>query len=73
MDQAYFGIVALDNYGYKNEAKELTVKLFENSEGLLGDAPIRENYNPENGEGLHCSNFSWSASVYYLLYKNYLK
>lgn len=73
LDQAYFGIVALDNYGYKNEAKELTVKLFENSEGLLGDAPIRENYNPENGEGLHCSNFSWSASVYYLLYKNYLK
>lgn len=72
LDQAYFGVVALDNYGYNKEANQMTLKLFNNSEGLLGDGSIRENYNPETGEGLHCSNFSWSASVYYLLYKNYL-
>lgn len=71
LDQAYFGIVGLNNYGYSEEAKELTVKLFENSEGLMSDGAIRENYNPETGEGLHCSNFSWSASVYYLLYKEF--
>lgn len=71
LDQAYFGIVGLNNYGYNKEAEELTIKLFEHSEGLLGDEAIRENYNPETGEGLHCSNFSWSASVYYLLYKNF--
>ncbi|WP_349763528.1 trehalase family glycosidase [Fusobacterium sp. SYSU M8D902] len=71
LDQAYFGIVGLNNYEYSEEAKELTVKLFENSEGLMSDGAIRENYNPETGEGLHCSNFSWSASVYYLLYKEF--
>lgn len=71
LDQAYFGIIGLNNYGYKKEARDLTIKLFENSEGLLEDGVIRENYNPETGEGLHCSNFSWSASVYYLLYKEF--
>ena len=72
LDQAYFGIIGLNNYGYKKEAKDLSIKLFENSEGLLTDGVIRENYNPETGEGLHCSNFSWSASVYYLIYKDFL-
>ena len=71
LDQAYFGIIGLDNYGYKKEAKELTTKLFDRSEGLMGDGAIRENYNPETGEGLHCSNFSWSASIYYLLHNKY--
>ena len=71
LDQAYFGVIGLDNYGYKKEAQELTVKLFERSEGLLEGGAIRENYSPETGEGLHCSNFSWSASVYYLLYNKF--
>ena len=73
LDQAYFGIIGLNNYGYKKEAKDLSIKIFENSEGLLTDGVIRENYNPETGEGLHCSNFSWSASVYYLIYKDFLR
>ncbi len=73
LDQAYFGVVGLDNYGYSKEAKEMAYKLFDNAEGLLGDGTIRENYNPLNGDGLHCSNFSWSASVYYLLYKDFIK
>ena len=72
LDQAYFGIIGLNNYGYKKEAQDLSINLFENSEGLLTDGVIRENYNPETGEGLHCSNFSWSASVYYLIYKHFL-
>jgi putative isomerase len=72
LDQAYFGIVGLDNYGYHNEGKELVKKMIENTEGLLENAPIRENYNPETGEGLHASNFSWSAAIYYLFYKKYL-
>ena len=71
LDQAYFGIIGLNNYGYTDEAKELTIKLFENSEGLLDNRAIRENYNPETGEGLHCSNFSWSASVDYQLYREF--
>ena len=72
MDQALYGIESLQNYGFKDEAKTLTKKLFDNAEGLIGDGPIRENYNPETGQGLHTKNFSWSASAYYLLYKNVL-
>lgn len=72
LDQALFAVEGMINYGYKEEAIKLVEKLFNNAEGLMQDGPIRENYNPENGEGLHTTNFSWSASVYYLLYKNVL-
>lgn len=72
MDQALFGVEALQNYGHYEEAKELTLKMFVNAEGLLGDGPIRENYNPLTGEGLHTKNFSWSSAAFYLLYENVL-
>lgn len=72
LDQALYGVEAMQNYGYVDEAREMAYKLFDNAEGLLGDGPIRENYNPETGEGLHTKNFSWSASAYYLLYRNIL-
>lgn len=72
LDQALYGVEALQNYGYINEAKQMATALFDNTEGLLGDGPIRENYNPLTGEGLHTKNFSWSASAYYLLYQNTL-
>lgn len=72
LDQALYGVEALQNYGYKDEAKTLAYRLFDHTEGLLGDGPIRENYNPETGEGLHTKNFSWSASAFYLLFQNTL-
>ena len=72
LDQALFGIEALKNYGYNEDSINMTKKLFENAKGLLENEPIRENYNPETGEGLNATNFSWSASAYYLLYKNLL-
>ena len=72
LDQALYGVEALQNYGYNEQAKEMAKALFDNAEGLLGDGPIRENYNPLTGEGLHTKNFSWSASAYYLLYQNTL-
>ena len=72
MDQAMFGVEALINYGHEAEARELAFKMFDHAEGLLGDGPIRENYNPETGEGLHTKNFSWSAASFYLLYRNAL-
>lgn len=67
LDQAYFGIQALKNYGYNTEAKELSSKLLLNAEGLLQDAPIRENYHPITGEGLNANHFSWSAAHYLML------
>lgn len=72
LDQALYGVEALQNYGYYDDAVELSKKLFDNAEGLTADGPIRENYNPETGKGLHTKNFSWSASSYYLMYRNTL-
>lgn len=62
LDQVYFGIRGLENYGYNQEATELKNKLFNNAEGLLANGPIRENYHPITGEGLNAKHFSWSAA-----------
>lgn len=72
LDQAMFGVEALQNYGYLEGARETAYKLFDNTEGLLGDGPIRENYNPVTGEGLHTTNFSWSATAFCALFRNTL-
>ena len=72
LNQALYGVEALENYGYKEEAKELAYKLFDNAEGVITSGVINENYNPITGEALHAKNFSWSAAAYYLLYKNTL-
>lgn len=72
LDQALFGVEALQNYGYNDEAVAMAKKLFNNAEGLMGNGPIHENYNPLNGKGLSTKNFSWSAASYYLMYKNTL-
>ena len=72
MDQAYFGVKGLMNYGYKEEAVELALKLINNAEGLIVEGTIRENYNPLTGKGLDATNFSWSSAVYLLLYQEVL-
>lgn len=68
LDQSYFAIQGLRNYGYADEANTLSVKLFENLEGLLNDVPINENYNPLTGEPLNAPGFSWSSSMLILLH-----
>ena len=71
LDQAYFGVVGLHNYGYPEEAYKATYKLIHNAEGVLGKGTsIRENYQPITGEGLESENFSWSAGHYLLLLLN---
>lgn len=72
LDQALFGVEALQNYHYDAQAKEMTKKLFLHANGLMENGPIHENYNPLTGEGLHTKNFSWSAAAYYLMYKDVL-
>jgi len=63
LDQSYFGIVGLQNYGFDVAAQEATVQLLKGAEGLLEKGPsIRENYHPISGEGLNAQNFSWSAA-----------
>ena len=68
LDQSYFGVKGLHNYGYHTEAYAATYKLFNNAEGVLqkGSA-LRENYHPITGQGLEAQNFSWTAGCYVLL------
>ena len=72
LDQVYFGLIALDNYGYHQEAKTLAEKLFNNAEGLNENGAIRENYNPETGAVQGATNFSWSAAHLLMLYREFL-
>ncbi|KII79767.1 alpha-glucosidase [Vibrio renipiscarius] len=72
LDQFYFGVRGLDNYGYNEEAKAIVDKLFANAEGLTKTTPIQENYNPETGEVMGANNFSWSAAHLYMLYNGFV-
>lgn len=62
LDQFYFGIKALRNYGYTKQADNLTNKLLTRAQGLLSNQAIRENYNPKTGAVQGATNFSWSAA-----------
>lgn len=67
LDQAYFAVEALGRYGMRHEADLMRRRLLDQAEGLLGDAPIFENYDPLTGTGVQSRNFSWSAAHYLLL------
>lgn len=71
LDQVYFGLIALENYGYRNDAKSLAAKLLKNAEGLSENGAIRENYNPETGAVQGASNFSWSAAHLLMLHNEF--
>ena len=62
VDQVYFGITGLRNYGFDREADILTEKFINNAQGLTTDGPIHENYNPLTGEALNSPNFGWSSA-----------
>lgn len=62
VDQLWFGLEGLKNYGFQEEADILRYKFLNNSERLLTDGPIRENYHPLSGKGLNANHFSWSAA-----------
>lgn len=71
LDQAYFGIKGLRNYGFEEEADVATIKLLEGAEGILDKGtPIFENYHPLTGKGLNAPNFSWSAAHILMLLTN---
>lgn len=71
LDQVYFAVKGLRNYGYNDEADMFTKQLFDRLEGLKdSDKPIRENYDPLTGKGLKVNHFSWSAAHLMLLFRN---
>jgi putative isomerase len=63
LDQAYFGVKGLRNYGFNEEADIAAIQIIKGAEGILEKGkPIRENYHPHTGQGLYSKNFSWSAA-----------
>lgn len=73
LDQVYFGISGLRNYGYKQQADKFTEQVFERLNGLKGSAPIYENYDPHTGVGYRAPHFGWSAAHLLMLYWEYKK
>lgn len=72
LDQFYFGVRGMDNYGYGVQAREYVDRLFANAEGLTAARPIQENYNPETGDVQGANNFSWSSAHLYMLYYGFM-
>jgi putative isomerase len=69
LDQAYFAIVGINNYGFEAEAKQMAKKMVESAKGLAyTQEPIRENYHPLTKEGLNAKHFSWSAAHILMLF-----
>ena len=63
LDQSYFGVKGLRNYGFIEDANKATIQIIKGAEGVMTPGiPIRENYHPITGKGLHAKNFSWSAA-----------
>ena len=73
VDQVYFGLKGMEQYGYRQEALELADRFFQNAYGLTGDRPIQENYNPLNGAPQGAPNFSWSSALLYMLYYDFFR
>ena len=73
LDQTYFAIRGLRNYGYNKMADEYTLQVFDRLKGLKADAPIHENYGTHTGELLKAPHFSWSSSHLLMLYDDYGK
>ena len=71
LDQTYFAISGLRNYGYGDLADEYTRRVFERLDGLNEGGPIHENYDTHTGKRLKAPHFSWSASHLIMLYNEY--
>ena len=71
VDQLYFGLKGMEQYGYREDAVKMAQAFFDHADGLVSDAPIRENYNPLNGQQQGAPNFSWSAAHLYMLYNDF--
>lgn len=73
LDQTYFAIRGLRNYGYNRLADEYTLQVFDRLSGLKEGAPIHENYGTHTGERLKAPHFSWSSSHLLMMYDDYGK
>ncbi|MEG1562684.1 MAG: trehalase family glycosidase [Bacteroides sp.] len=69
LDQTYFAIKGLRNYGHHSLADKCTKQVFDRLQGLKEGAPIHENYGTHTGERLKAPHFSWSSVHLLLLYE----
>ena len=69
LDQTYFGISGLRNYGYDTLADTYTHQVFDRLQGLQSGEAIHENYGTHTGERLKAPHFSWSAAHLLMLYR----
>ncbi|MBO1414053.1 glycoside hydrolase [Streptomyces sp. FH025] len=70
LDQTYFAIEGLRRHGWNQDARRAVERLLACAEGLTGDGPVRENYDPLTGKGRNSTNFSWSAALLLPLLRN---
>lgn len=73
LDQTYFAIRGLRNYGHTELADMYTMQVFDRLKGLKEKAPIHENYGTHDGQPLQASHFSWSAAHLLMMYNDYGK
>ena len=73
LDQTYFAIKGLRNYGFNDFADNCTEQVFDRLAGLKEGGPIHENYGTHNGNALKAPHFSWSAAHLLMLYWDYGK
>ena len=73
LDQTYFAIRGLRNYGYNKVADEYTLQVIDRLQGVIAGAPMHENYGTHTGELLKAPHFSWSSSHLLMLYDDYGK
>ena len=73
LDQTYFAIKGLRNYGYSDLADKYTLQVFNRLDGLIGNSPIHENYGTHTGQRLQAPHFSWSSSHLLMMYLDYRK
>ncbi|MUI56034.1 alpha-glucosidase [Aliivibrio fischeri] len=71
VDQFYFGLKGMESYDYRDDAVQMASAFFDHADGLVGDDPIRENYNPLTGDQQGAPNFSWSSAHLYMLYNDF--
>lgn len=72
LDQAYFAIKGLKNYGFNEEARLMAQKIIDHAEGLTKNETFRENYDPLTGKMADATNFGWSAAHVFLILKEIL-
>ncbi len=73
LDQTYFAVRGLRNYGFHELADQYTLQVFDRLQGLQEGAPIHENYGTHTGERLKAPHFSWSSSHLLMFYADYGK